>query len=175
MSSHKMPLAVVSSRVGRIGKSTKTVSRDWDIYNHISYISIEMDGVDLAFYKNRALYHTKFDSLTYAEGGRRSLQAMIEAVRYGGLKMLDASATSREGRKDPIYFDGSSGLASILCSTSNSNQILVFGRYNYIWEMNTVFVVNVVFLVVFPVLLISCWVIYLFVANGGGAGGRFGK
>jgi len=71
-----------------------------------SYALTEMDGVDLAFYKNRALYHTKFDSLTYAEGGRRSLQAMIEAVRYGGLEMLGAPTTSREGRKDPVYFDG---------------------------------------------------------------------
>ena len=44
----------------------------------------------------------------YAEGGRRSLQAMIEAVRYGGLEMLGAPTTSQEGRKDPIYFDGSS-------------------------------------------------------------------
>ena len=73
-----------------------------------SYASTEMDGVDLAFYKNRALYHTKFDSLTYAEGGRRSLQAMIEAVRHGGLEMLGAPITSREGRKDPVFFDGSS-------------------------------------------------------------------
>ena len=67
-----------------------------------------MDGVDLAFYKNRALYHTKFDSLTYAEGGRRSLQAMIEAVRYGGLEMLDGSVEPRGGRKDPVYFDSAS-------------------------------------------------------------------
>ena len=72
-----------------------------------------MDGVDLAFYKNRALYHTKFDSLTYAEGGRRSLHAMVEAVRYGGLEMLDAPATSREGRKDPIYFDRLSRFTSL--------------------------------------------------------------
>ena len=78
-----------------------------------------MDGVDLAFYKNRALYHTKFDSLTYAEGGRRSLQAMIEAVRYGGLEMLDAPNASREGRKDPVYFDGSSCFASLSYSTSD--------------------------------------------------------
>jgi len=41
--------------------------------------------------------------------------------------------------------------------------------------MNTVFVVNVVFLVVFPVLLISCWVIYLFIANGGDTGWRLVK
>ena len=67
-----------------------------------------MDGVDLAFYKNRALYHTKFDTLTYAEGGRRSLQAMIKAVRFGGLEMLNAPITARHGRKDPVYFDGSS-------------------------------------------------------------------
>lgn len=66
-----------------------------------------MDGVDLAFYKNRALYHTKFDSLTYAEGGPRSLQAMVEAVRHGGLEMLGSPITSRQGRKDPVYFDGS--------------------------------------------------------------------
>lgn len=123
-----------------------------------------MDGVDLAFYKNRALYHTKFDSLTYAEGGRRSLQAMIEAVRHGGLEMLDAPITSREGRKDPVFFDGSSSFPSLRCHTSD--WIPVLGRYYYIWEMNTVFVINVVFLVVFPVFLVSCWVIYLFVANG---------
>ena len=127
-----------------------------------------MEGVDLAFYKNRALYHTKFDSLTYAEGGRRSLQAMIEAVRYGGLEMLSASTTSREGRKDPIYFDGSFWFASLHYSASD--WILVLGKYNYIWEMNTVFVINVVFLVVFPVFLISCWVIYLFIASGNDAG-----
>ena len=132
-----------------------------------------MDGVDLAFYKNRALYHTKFDSLTYAEGGRRSLQAMIEAVRYGGLEMLDTSVTHREGRKDPVYFDSTSSLHSLHCPTSDC--ILVLGRYTYIWEMNTIFVVNVVFLVVFPVFLISCCVIYLFVASGNHPGGYCGR
>lgn len=132
-----------------------------------------MDGVDLAFYKNRALYHTKFDSLTYAEGGRRSLQAMIEAVRYGGLEMLGAPATPREGRKDPIFFDSSSRFAPLHYSTSD--WVLVLGRYNYIWEMNTVFVINVVFLVVFPVFLVSCLVIYLFVARGNFAGQHLGE
>lgn len=78
-----------------------------------------MDGVDLAFYKNRALYHTKFDSLTYAEGGRRSLQAMIEAVRYGGMEMLDAPITPRHGRKDPVYFDGTSWFNSLFSPASN--------------------------------------------------------
>ena len=127
-----------------------------------------MDGVDLAFYKNRALYHTKFDSLTYAEGGRRSLQAMIEAVRYGGLEMLNAPIAHRDGRKDSVYFDSMSQFGSPhrpMC-----DWILVLGRYIYVWEMNTVFVVNVVFLVVFPVFLVSCWVIYLFVASGNVSG-----
>ena len=36
--------------------------------------------------------------------------------------------------------------------------------------MNTVFVINVVFLVVFPVFLVSCWVIYLFIASGSDTG-----
>jgi len=132
-----------------------------------------MDGVDLAFYKNRALYHTKFDSLTYAEGGRRSLQAMIEAVRYGGLEMLDAPITPRDGRKDPVYFDGASRIGSLYCPMFD--WIIVLGRYIYVWEMNTVFVINVVFLVVFPVFLISCWVIYLFVASGNVSGQHHGK
>ena len=132
-----------------------------------------MDGVDLAFYKNRALYHTKFDSLTYAEGGRRSLQAMIEAVRYGGMEMLNAPVAHREGRKDSVYFDGTPRSGSLHCSMSD--WILVLGRYIYVWEMNTVFVINVVFLVVFPVFLISCWVIYLFVASGNSSGQHHGK
>jgi hypothetical protein len=51
----------------------------------------------------------------------------------------------------------------------------VLGRYTYIWEMNTVFVVNVVFLVVFPVFLISCWVIYLFVAGENDSGPHRGQ
>lgn len=90
-----------------------------------------MDGVDLAFYKNRALYHTKFDTLTYAEGGRRSLQAMIEATRYGGLEMLDAPATSRQGRKDPVYFDGPSLFTSSaldLTGIQFSGSITTFGK-----------------------------------------------
>lgn len=39
--------------------------------------------------------------------------------------------------------------------------------------MNTVFVINIVFLVVFPVFLISCLVIYLFIASGVGTGQYF--
>ena len=56
-----------------------------------------------------------------------------------------------------------------------SDRVLVLGKYNYVWEMNTVFVVNVVFLVVFPVFLVSCCVIYLFVASGNHIGENFGK
>ena len=107
-----MALDVVSSRVERIGKFIRIVSHhkcSAITSPHTHHLSA-MDGVDLAFYKNRALYHTKFDSLTYAEGGRRSLQAMIETVRFGGLEMLDAPITSRQGRKDPVYFDGPSQL-----------------------------------------------------------------
>lgn len=138
-----------------------------------SFVLSAMDGVDLAFYKNRALYHTKFDSLTYAEGGRRSLQAMVEAVRYGGLEMLNAPTARREGRKDAVYFDGTPRFSSPHCPMSD--WIPVLGRYIHVWEMNTVFVVNVVFLVVFPVFLISCWVIYLFVASGTSSGQYHGE
>jgi hypothetical protein len=128
-----MDLVVVLSRVERIGKFIKTVSHCTDsaiAFLHVHHSSA-MDGVDLAFYKNRALYHTKFDSLTYAEGGRKSLQAMIETVRYGGLEMLDAEVTPRQGKKDPVYFDGPSRFAFIvlvLTGAQFSGSITSFGK-----------------------------------------------
>lgn len=130
---HKMALVAVSLRAERIGKFIKTVSHykgsatTLFCAHHLS----AMDGVDLAFYKNRAFYHTKFDSLAYAEGGRRSLQAMIKAVRYGGLEMLDAAVTSQQGRKDPVYFDGPSRFTFVvLCLTGIqfSGSITTFGK-----------------------------------------------
>jgi hypothetical protein len=67
-----------------------------------------MDGLDLAFYKNRAFYHTPQDSLAYAEGGPRSFQAMIESIRYGGLGLLNAEYKASDPKKNPVYFEGKS-------------------------------------------------------------------
>ena len=68
-----------------------------DVARLPSYASTEMDGVYLTFYKNRVLYHMMLDVLTYAEGGHRSLQATIGAVRHDGLEMPGAPVASREG------------------------------------------------------------------------------
>lgn len=64
-----------------------------------------MDGLDLAFYKNRAFYHTPLDRLAYAEGGAQSLQAMIETIKFGGLGLLNADIKGNDNHKDPVYFD----------------------------------------------------------------------
>lgn len=64
-----------------------------------------MDGLDLAFYKNRAFYHTPLDSLAYAQGGARSLQAMIETIRPGGMALLNSDSKGSASHKDPVYFD----------------------------------------------------------------------
>ena len=122
-----------------------------------------MDGVYLTFYKNHVSYHTKFDTLTYVEGGRRSLQAMIEAIRHSGLEMLSAPITSREDWKDPVFFDGLSSFTSLHCSTSD--WIAVLWRHDHIWEMNSVHGQHCV-PCCFPVLLVFCWVIYLFITDG---------
>jgi hypothetical protein len=67
---------------------------------------LDMDGVDLAFYKNRALYHTRFDTLEYAEGGAKALQAMIETIKSGGLGLLSAQRNSNDAHKSSVHLDG---------------------------------------------------------------------
>jgi hypothetical protein len=86
----------------------------------------EMEGVDLAFYKNRAYYHTRFDSIAYAEGGPRALQAMIETIRFGGLGLLNANVKANEKHNDPVYFDGTACLVV---------WITLLTRLHSIWEV----------------------------------------
>lgn len=68
-----------------------------------------MEGLDLAFYKNRAYYHTPRDSIPYMGYGeaRRALWAMMDNVRGAGLALLnDDALAGGNGKDEPgIYFD----------------------------------------------------------------------
>lgn len=66
-----------------------------------------MEGLDMAFYKNRAVYHTLQDSIPGMGTGeaRRALWAMMENVRGVGLSLLNDNKPD-DGQDTGVYFDG---------------------------------------------------------------------
>ena len=66
-----------------------------------------MQGLDVAFYKNRAFYHTPRDSIPgmgYG-AGKRALWAMLETARGAGLALLNDDATADDDGSLGVYFD----------------------------------------------------------------------
>ena len=70
-----------------------------------------MAGIDFAFYRNRAYYHTPFDSIPgMGRGeGRKALWAMMETVRGAGLELLNGTEIDDNGDTG-VYFDGALSL-----------------------------------------------------------------
>ncbi|KAH9935103.1 uncharacterized protein BXZ73DRAFT_45516 [Epithele typhae] len=101
-----------------------------------------MQGVDFAFYKNRAYYHTPRDSIAgMGEGqGRKALWAMMETTLGVGDAMLNDATPSVDARPS-VYLD-------------------LFGRTLLIVPMSALYAFNVVLLVVGPIVLIAliAWV-----------------
>ncbi|KDR69787.1 hypothetical protein GALMADRAFT_160277 [Galerina marginata CBS 339.88] len=69
-----------------------------------------MEGLDLAFYKGRSRYHTKYDAVQYTLGGEKSLWSMMEVARGVGTGLLETSVVNGpRGEVDfadePVYFD----------------------------------------------------------------------
>jgi hypothetical protein len=69
-----------------------------------------MQGLDYAFYKGRSKYHTRYDTVPYITGGRKSLWSMMEVAKGSGIELLNAYNTEvDEGevrdRDAPVYFD----------------------------------------------------------------------
>jgi len=60
-----------------------------------------MQGLDLAFYKGRSKYHTKYDAVPYTDGHQQSLWAMMEAARGAGNALLNDSKTHDPDRYVP--------------------------------------------------------------------------
>lgn len=63
-----------------------------------------MQGLDLAFYKGRSKYHTKYDAIPHTDGEEKSLWAMMEAARGAGLALLNDDKTHGDDRP-AVYFD----------------------------------------------------------------------
>ena len=65
-----------------------------------------MHGIDFAFYKNRAYYHTPRDTIAGMGSGqgRKALWAMMETARGAGLSMLNDDRFNNDERKS-VYFD----------------------------------------------------------------------
>ena len=69
-----------------------------------------MQGLDLAFYKGRSRYHTRYDTAPYTTGGEKSLWSMMEVAKGSGIELLNAYDTGVEqgavrDRDAPVFFD----------------------------------------------------------------------
>lgn len=72
------------------------------------YEEAGLKGLDLAFYRKRSRYHTKYDSVSYLEG-RNSLWSMMETALDTGLALInmkDGQASSDDS--NAVYFDSKS-------------------------------------------------------------------
>ena len=66
-----------------------------------------MEGLDVAFYKGRSRYHTKYDAVPYTNGGERSLWAMMETAQGAGDALLNMKRHKQDHGSGgaPVYFD----------------------------------------------------------------------
>ncbi|TFK50887.1 Zn-dependent exopeptidase [Heliocybe sulcata] len=102
---------------------------DYSVYEAAGY-----EGLDLAFYKGRSKYHTKYDAVPTTEGGRRALWAMMESVLGAGNALLNEEGVGKGGGK-AVYFD-------------------FLGSSLVLLALRTEFVLDVILLVLGPISLI---------------------
>ncbi|KAH8826949.1 putative zinc metalloprotease [Flagelloscypha sp. PMI_526] len=103
--------------------------------DYSEYFAAGMQGIDIAFYKGRSRYHTKYDGVAYTEGQERALWAMMEVALESGKAMLESGPTTKEAATTPVYFD-------------------LFGRVAFVFPLRSLVVFNIVALVLGPILLI---------------------
>ena len=112
-----------------------------------------MDGLDLAFYKGRSKYHTKYDAVSFMLGGQRSLWSMMETARGVGVNLLSAPFDTEQDESVPVYFDrkfaDSLSLGSWLTKTP-----VVFKSIILVIPISKFLTLNIVALIVTPILLV---------------------
>ncbi|KAL0955569.1 hypothetical protein HGRIS_001809 [Hohenbuehelia grisea] len=109
---------------------------DYSVYTE----GADMQGLDLAFYKGRSRYHTKYDAIPFTDGGKRSLWSMMEAALGAGLALANDDSTHTPDADAPVYFD-------------------LFGSALILFSLPTLITANIVILVlgiVFLILLAAC-------------------
>lgn len=70
------------------------------------------EGLDVAFYKGRSRYHTKWDGPSYTEGGEQSLWSMIDVAKGVGIGLLNPKDSKASRGKAGVYFDRESSVLS---------------------------------------------------------------
>ncbi|KIY73480.1 hypothetical protein CYLTODRAFT_434156 [Cylindrobasidium torrendii FP15055 ss-10] len=105
---------------------------DFSVYHD----GADMQGLDLAFYKGRSKYHTKYDAIPHTDGEKKALWAMMEAA-LGSSNALANNDGSMHDADDspPVYFD-------------------LFGAVLVLFPLSTLITFNIVFLVVGPITLL---------------------
>jgi len=101
-----------------------------------------MEGLDIAFYKGRARYHTKYDSPAFTSGGEKSLWSMIDVARGVGIGLLSEEPSQKTPKRPRpgVYFD-------------------MFKSTMVSFHLGSLLTFNVVALVVGPIVLVLFWLI----------------
>lgn len=121
-------------------------STDYDVYATSSGKSGgHMEGLDFAFYKKRAFYHTPYDVVPHLNGGERAISAMLDTCLGAGNALLN-------NRK--IEF-GTGGPDSVLGGRENVPVYFdLFGQILLMIPLSSMFIANIVSLVVGPLLVL---------------------
>ncbi|KAF9523727.1 hypothetical protein CPB83DRAFT_821098 [Crepidotus variabilis] len=95
-----------------------------------------MEGIDFAFYQGRSKYHTKYDSISGANGAKESLWLMMETTQGAAMSLLnDDELHEKDGKgPPPVYFD-------------------VLGSTFIVLTQQTLLAFNLVLLILGPILL----------------------
>lgn len=80
---------------------------DYEVYAKGLGPETALEGIDFAFYQRRSKYHTRYDSIPSADGGKDSIWAMLQSVTGAGVSLLNnAGGHVEHGKpKPPVYFD----------------------------------------------------------------------
>lgn len=110
---------------------------DFEVYAVGTSPETAMEGIDFAFYQRRSKYHTRYDSVPSADGGKDSIWAMLQSLRGAGVSLLNNAGTHVENGKPepPVYFD-------------------MFGRSFVVFTQKGMFAFNVAMLILGPLLLL---------------------
>jgi len=76
---------------------------DYSVYEQAG-----LGGLDFAFYKGRSRYHTRYDSISGMEGGKKALWAMMEATHGASLALANDDAVHNRPpprQERPVYFE----------------------------------------------------------------------
>lgn len=122
-----------------------------------------MAGIDFAFYKNRAYYHTPFDSIPGMgrDEARKALWAMLETVKGSGLELLNGPDIDDNGDTG-VYFDSKFSDRLWYVGADMSDRA-VLGRTMVAFSLKTLFITHVILLIIGPLVVLGllAWLLVL--------------